>query len=437
MNDLQKISSQHRKKLLPILTNDLYILFSSKEMIRNNDVTYKFRQSSNFLYLTGIAEIDYGLIFNKNKKECVLIIPDLDETFQVWVGSQLTKIEAKNIFKITKVIYKNELKSYLDKNLNKKYKIYTNLKKEIPFNFKEKTIYYNFDQVTASLRIIKSPTEIKFLKKSNFISKNAYLSLFDNCRKFKYEYEYQGFLEYKFREKGVPFNAYDTIVASGKNASVLHYIYNDKLIKKNDLILIDGGCEYLGYASDITRTFPQSGKFSSTQKKIYEIVLATQKKCIDFIKPGVSSIDLHKLSCFELLKGLIKLGMFKTSDLNELYENEIYKFFYPHGIGHLLGLDVHDIGSIKKISKKGLRSLVIFQPGMVFTVEPGIYFSEIYFRKNNRIKKYDKWINNKTVGKYKDVGGIRIEDDILVTKGGSQNLTSVPKEISELEMLLK
>lgn len=414
----------HRQNLMKKLPNGLILIKSGNEVLRNGDVHYVFRQDSNFLYLTGITEPNHRLLLDPKKKQSHLFIPDCSEHHQIWLGKQSTPQETKKKYQLEHVWYNSQFKDVFSK-LKRKYKKTCSQK--------------NIEDALAKLRRIKSPPEVRFLQNANKLSHQGHVAALLAVRPGMYEYQLQTVLENEFRIKGVFHNAYPSIVASGKNAAILHYENNNQIIKKDDLVLIDAGCEWNGYASDVTRTFPASGKFNKAQKEIYEIVLATQKACIQKIKPGISIQEIHDFSCRSIMNGLIKLGIVKNFDMNELLKNHVHRIFYPHGIGHLLGLDVHDVGGKSKKSRKNssyLRTGVKLEPGMVITIEPGIYFIEAIINSPEKRKKYQKYIHWNVVQKYRSVGGIRIEDDILVTKNGFKNLTTVPKEVKAIEKLM-
>jgi Xaa-Pro aminopeptidase len=231
----------------------------------------------------------------------------------------------------------------------------------------------------------------------------------------RHEYQVQGVMEYIFKNSGALSSAYNSIVASGDNANTLHYVENNKLLKDGDLLLIDAGCEYQYYASDITRTFPINGKFSGAQKEIYEIVLKAQKSAFSVIKIAAKPSEIHKAACQEIIKGLIDLK-FLNGSIDEHFNKTPSEFrdYYPHGTGHWLGLDVHDDNTYYQ--EDGTEMGLI--AGSVFTVEPGIYLD--HFRHN-------------IPEKYRGIG-VRIEDDIHITETGFENLSiDAPKEILEVE----
>lgn len=435
----QKIRSQ----LYPLFSDGFLVLCAAPSQLRNGDVSHYYRQDSYFLYLTGITAPNYRLVIDPKAKKSHLFIPDLSEFHQIWEGKQLTVAQAKKQFGFSHVHYLKDWDKVL-KPLCKKYKTIHVLPSakvhRLKFPQKIKSNSAKLKNQLDQLRLFKTADEIKNLKKANDISKAGHIAAMKTAATGITEYQLQAALEKEFLHHGAFHKAYHSIVAAGTNAAILHYVDNNATLKKNDLVLIDAGCEWQGYASDITRTFPVSGKFSTKQSQIYQVVLETQKECINAIQPGASMADIHVLSCKSLLKGLSKLGFFKTDDVDLLFKNEVHRVFYPHGVGHLLGIDVHDVGApsqSKRRKTKNLRSPILLSPGMVVTVEPGIYFIDFIFNSAQKRKKLEKFIRWNTADRYRHVGGIRIEDDILVTKTGYKNLTSVPKEIKDIEKIMK
>jgi Xaa-Pro aminopeptidase len=230
------------------------------------------------------------------------------------------------------------------------------------------------------------------------------------------EYEIEALIEYHFRKSGASGPAYTSIVGGGANATILHYINNDEELRDGDLLLIDAGAEYQGYASDITRTFPVNGRFTKEQREIYELVLEAQNACIEMIRPGVTMDELHERSVEILTAGMARLGLMK-GETAKLIEEEKYKQFYMHRLGHFLGMDVHDVGRYQIDGQS--RAL---EPGMVITIEPGIYIAA----------------DTKDIPEHYAGIGVRIEDDVLVTEQGHRVLTyKAPKEVSEIEGLME
>ena len=268
------------------------------------------------------------------------------------------------------------------------------------------------DHLLHELRLHKSPAEIKLMEKAAKISAEGHKAAMAFCKPGIYEYELEAELLYAFTRNGSRSPAYVSIVGAGDNACILHYDSNDAKVKKGDLVLIDAGCEYEYYASDITRTFPASGKFTSEQKVIYEIVLKAQEAAIEAVKPGAPWDAPHNASVKVITQGLVKLGLMKGMPA-QLIKNECYKDFYMHRVGHWIGMDVHDVGDYKIDDHWRL-----LEPGMVTTIEPGIYISP----SNTKVPK--KWRGI----------GVRIEDDVLVTKSGHKILSAgIPKTVQEIE----
>ena len=403
-----------RKKLLKkIKSNSIVILNSSEVKVRSNDTEYPYRQNSNFYYLTGFKESNSKLVLLKKKKstEVILFIEDRDKIEELWNGKRLGILKAKKRFLVDKVYNIKEFNDFIYKLKNFKNYYYefsdsnciklNNIKKHIDISY-----------IIGYMRLFKSKEEIKLIKKAIKITKKAHHKVMRIKKVNKKEYQIQAVLEYIFKKNGAYSDAYTSIVAGGNNANTLHYIRNNKKLKKDDLILIDAGCEYKYYASDITRTIPVNRKFNKHQKKVYKIVLNIQKKIIKEIRPGIKRSKLQKIAIKELTKGLIELKIL-NGNVKELIKKESYKKYYPHGIGHWLGLDVHDASPYFNKANKEIK----LKKGMLLTIEPGLYIDS-----KNRINK-----------KYAGIG-IRIEDNILVTKNGYKNLSKkIKKSVKSIE----
>ncbi|MBV8803059.1 MAG: M24 family metallopeptidase, partial [Gammaproteobacteria bacterium] len=276
----------------------------------------------------------------------------------------------------------------------------------------------SFTDITETIhemRLIKSPAEIKLMRKAADISAGAHIRAMQTCKPGMNEYQLEAEITHEFQRNGARFLAYNSIVGSGGNSCILHYNNNNKIIENNSVVLIDAGCEYEYYASDITRTFPANGRFSPEQKAIYEIVLAAQLAGIKAVRPGASWPAAQTAIIKVITQGLLDLGILKGK-LNTLIENEAYFPFYMHKSGHWLGMDVHDVGRYKVNGKWR-----ILRPGMVLTVEPGIYISPDIAGVDKR------WHHI----------GVRIEDDVLVTAKGNEILSHrVPKNVDAIEALM-
>ena len=409
------------------------ILPNNNHYFRSNDVEYRFRPDSSFFYLTGFEEPNSACIIIKHKKdfEYILFVEPRNKEMELWTGRNIGIEGAKNIYKADKAFPISDLKSKLKELISKSKNIYYplgvnqqleasltkniyELQKNSRGGIKSPSCIHDSRNIIYKMRLIKDKNELTWIRKAIHISKEAHLAAIKHSRPKMFEYELESIIEGIFRRLGANGPAYPTIVGSGHNATTLHYIKNNRLIKNGDLILIDAGAEYNYYASDITRTFPANKKFSGPQKDIYEIVLKAQTEAIKQIKPGKRFIDPHNKAVTVIVEGLKELKLLKGST-EKIIRKEEYKQFFMHKLSHWLGLDVHDAGPYT--DKKG--DSIKLSPGMVLTVEPGIYISN-----QSKVPKRFKGI------------GIRIEDDVLVTKDGNEVLTrEIPKSIEDLESL--
>ena len=403
------IHQKRRQELLSRLNdNAIVIVSSNSEQKRNSDVNYPFRPDSSFWYLTGFTEPDAIAVFSK--KNYSIFLRPKDKTKEIWNGKRLGVKSAPKILladnaysiddflkTIHKFIDKNNLVYFDDYSTNKLNENITSILANVA---------KSLNPVISEMRLIKDSTEIQNMQTAANLAAKAHMKAMTKVSPGLYEYHVAAEIDAEFRT-GNSDHAYPPIVASGKNSCVLHYTENNKILNDGELLLIDAGCESFGYASDITRTFPINGCFSKAQKQIYQIVLSAQKSAIASIKPGEKVNKPHEIACDIISRELTKLGLMK--ELNNLSE------FYMHKTGHWLGLDVHDVGEYK--IDNGFRD---FKEGMVTTVEPGIYI-----RKNDKIDP-----------KYWNIG-IRIEDDVLVTKDGNHVLSkSAVKEVKDIEYLM-
>ncbi|MFI3256302.1 MAG: Xaa-Pro aminopeptidase [Psittacicella sp.] len=413
---------ERRKKLINLLPeNSLSFIFSSKEQTRNSDCEFKFRQNSYFWYVTGFNEPDSILVIEKSnsKIETTMFLREVDPLMETWYGKRLGTKKAPESLGVDKAynindfmviikekISKENLSIVLDESIEPwatKYKEELDLK-----------INSTFKDILDEMRLFKSENEKKLLARAGEISASGHLRAMKNTRPGIYEYNIEHEIIYEFSRHGALYPSYNTIVAGGDNANTLHYTENDQLLQNNELVLVDAGCEFDYYAGDITRTYPVSGKFTEPQKEIYSLVLKSQKAALDFLKPGVTLQEASDLVIEILTQGLIDLGIIKES-FEKAIEEKLYREFYMHGLGHWIGLDVHDVGAYRSDKSR------LLELGMALTVEPGLYIS----------KKLD------VPEKYKGIG-IRIEDDIIITELGNKVLTSlVPKEINDIEEIMK
>ena len=405
-----------RKKILKHLgSSSLLILIASSEKERNNGINYSYRQNSNFHYLTGFNEPLSAVVFFKS--EVHFFCRKKNKEYEQWNGKLIGPSMAKTIFKFNyaydiskledkvKIFIRSANKVYLDYSDNDNFKYINNFIVKNLTGGKNRSLecIYDANLLISQYRQIKSSNEIKFIKKSCEIASLAHIAAMKKCKPGINEFDLENEICYIFGNYNARYNSYPPIVASGKNACILHYTSNNHVIKDNSVILIDAGCEYNMYASDITRSFPANGKFTSFQKDIYSLVLSAQNEALKKMKIGNFISEFHNTAVKVICNGLKELKIINKS-ADEILEKKLYLEYYMHGTGHFLGLDVHDVG-MYTINNKPIR----LKKGMVITLEPGLY------------------INQKNLG-------IRIEDDILIDNNGPIVLTKhAPKSVSKIE----
>ncbi|MES2142717.1 MAG: aminopeptidase P N-terminal domain-containing protein [Pseudomonadota bacterium] len=428
MLNIAELKLRRRQLLAAVKKDAVIMLIAAPECLRNGDVYYPYRQNSDFYYLTAFPESDAIALLLPNTDEGKLILfnrPD-DPEEAIWHGQSIGQERARKDYGVDEAYSIDQLEAKLPAYLDSCQSFYCLGSQDLGLIKRVDNILAKMNKSSTrkggtglshtlhEMRLKKSPAEIDCLRKAATISAKAHRRVLQACHPGDYEYQLEAKLLYEFYQQGCRAVAYPSIVASGSNACILHYTDNSAILKSGDLVLIDAGCEYLSYASDITRTFPVNGRFSPEQKALYDIVLRAQKAVIALIKPGVVWDSLQNCCIQVITEGLCGLGLLK-GNVSTLIEDKSYKKFYMHGCSHWLGLDVHDVGSYKQGGE--WRSL---EENMVFTVEPGIYV-----RKSSCVD--EKWW---------DIG-IRIEDDVIVTKDGVEVFSqAVPKEISEIESLM-
>jgi len=428
---------QRRQQLMAKLGSGTAIFRSAPMAVMHNDVEYAFRQDSDFFYLTGFNEPEAVAVLAPHHQEhqFVLFVQPKERDKEVWTGYRCGVEKAKEIFGADEAYPIAEMDEKLPQYLEKADRIYYHLGRDRAFN---ETILKHWQRLMATypkrgtgpiaiedsgpilhaMRQVKSPAELELMRKAAAISVEAHNQAREIAAPGRYEYEVQAEMERIFRLQGGMGPAYPSIVASGSNACVLHYIENNRQMQDNELLLIDAGCAYGYYNADITRTFPVGGKFTPEQKALYEIVLEAQLQAIAQVQPGNPYNQFHDTAVRVITEGLVELGILK-GEIDKLIEEEKYKPFYMHRTGHWLGLDVHDVG----VYQHG-ESPQILQPGQVLTVEPGLYIVPETKPAEDQPEIDPRWSGI----------GIRIEDDVLVTSTGHEVLTAgVPKLIEELE----
>ncbi len=413
--------------------NSVAIIPSAREATRSNDTQYRFRQDSDFLYLTGFEEPEaIAVVAPAREQKYTLFVRPRDPEREIWDGRRAGVEGAKSEYGADEALPTVEFDEKLQDILDGAEKLYYRLGVNPDL---DDTIIRQIARMRAlnrkpihppqtivdpativhEMRVLKSPEEIELMQRAADIAAEAHVEAMKAARPGMKEYEIEALIEQIFRRLGAAAPAYTSIIGAGVNATVLHYINNDGELNDGDLLLIDAGAEYKGYASDITRTFPINGRYTKAQREIYDLVLEAQMACVEMVRPGVTHDQLKTHSIEVLTKGMVRLGLLK-GDPAELIKEKKYEQFYMHGLGHMLGIDVHDVG--RYWYDKESRAL---EPGVVMTVEPGLYINP----------------NTKDIPEQYLGIGIRIEDDVLCTANGPRVLTNkVPKKAEEIEKLM-
>ncbi|MBL4820559.1 MAG: Xaa-Pro aminopeptidase [Gammaproteobacteria bacterium] len=433
-SDFREMKRRRKELMAHMEPNSIALLASASPKMRNNDAEYQYRQNSDFYYLTGFTEKQavLALIPGRKHGEVVLFCQEKDKLKELWTGILMGPEVAREELLIDDAFPITDINDIMPGLIEGRERVYYAMGKDSQFDQQVmdwvKVVrshtgkgvhppgeFLVLDHLLHEQRLIKSSKEIKLMQKAAGISAEAHKRAMAICKPGIMEYQLEAEMLHEFYRSGSRAPAYNSIVASGDNACILHYDVNDAEVADGDLVLIDAGCEFAYYASDVTRTFPANGTFSPEQKAIYEIVLKANLAAIDVVRPGVAWDEPHNITVKIITSGLIKLGIIKGS-LAQAIKKETYKDFYMHKAGHWLGLDVHDVGDYRIDDKWRL-----LEPGMVTTIEPGIYIAPD---------------NRKVASKWRGIG-VRIEDDVLVTRTDPKVLSKgVPKEIKEIESLM-
>lgn len=429
-----RVFKERRNRLAEKMQGKVLICASPEEAIRNGSVHHMFRQDSNLYYLTGFEEPETIFVFRPGRTpETVLFVRKKDVTRETWDGFRFGPEAAQTMFNMEAVYPVDEFDQRIVELLKGAeglcYRLYKNI--EMDHRIEKalaalrlslgRTGYgllpiQDADELIGELRVIKGPADLENHRKACQITSQAHLELMKFTRAGKTERELHGFFIYQVMKQGAAREGYGTIVATGANACTLHYVFNDQTCKDGEILLVDAGGEYNYFTADITRSFPVNGKFSNAQAEVYGGVLKIQKQIIESIRPGVAFADLHEMASQMLTDLMLELGLL-TGRKDDLIQANKHRKYYPHGVGHFLGMDVHDAGLYQ--SKAGEPRKL--EEGMVLTIEPGLY-----------IPAHDQ----DAAAMYRGIG-VRIEDNILVTSNGFENLTKdCPKEIDELERVI-
>ena len=427
--------ARRRKTLMAHMEpNSIAIVPAAPERPRSRDTEYHYRQDSDFLYLSGFEEPKAVLVLIPGREhgEYVLFVRERNREREIWDGYRAGPEGACSEFEADDAFPIDDIDEILPGLLEGKQRVYYSMGKDSEFDkhvmdwvntIRAKVRsgatppgeFLDLSHFLNDMRLFKSAAELRVMKEAGEISARAHMRAMKASKAGVMEYQLEAEILHEFQMSGARFPAYNTIVGGGKNGCILHYIENSAPLKNGDLVLIDAGCELDYYAADITRTFPVNGKFSPEQKTLYDICLQAQLEAIAECKPGKHWNDPHEATVRVITEGLVKIGLLE-GDVSELIKSEAYKEFYMHRAGHWLGMDVHDVGDYKVGGEWR-----VLEPGMVMTVEPGIYVAP----DNERVAK--KWRGI----------GIRIEDDVVITKDGNEVLTKdVPKTVAEIEALM-
>jgi Xaa-Pro aminopeptidase len=436
------IKPQLKEFMRRIEKDSVAIIPAAREAVRSHDTNYRYRQNSDFFYLTGFEEPEaIAVIAPAREKKFTLFVRPRDLDQEIWYGYRAGVEGATRDYSADEAFTIDQFDAKLTEILDGPRVLYyafghtdagidqkiiqqlTMMRESNRKPFEPPTTIVDPSTILHEMRVLKSAEEIEIMQRAADIAAEAHVEVMKAVRPGMMEYEVESMVEAYFRKAGATGASYTSIVGAGGNATILHYIDNKDELKDGDLLLLDAGAEYKGYASDITRTFPINGKFTDAQREIYDLVLKTQKSCVDMVRPGVRLEDLKTHSIELLTEGMVELGLLKGDPKNLIKEKK-YMQFYMHNLGHYLGIDVHDAG---KYYFKGESRPA--EAGMVMTIEPGLYISP----DTSRIPE---GFNKDIPAKYLGIG-VRIEDDVLVTENGSRVLThKVPKEREEIEALM-
>jgi Xaa-Pro aminopeptidase len=428
--------ARRRARIIKQMGDDAVAVFvANPERPRSRDTSFPYRASSDIIYLSGFEEPEAVIVLapGHDDGEFVMFVRERNKERELWDGRRFGPEGAVDRFGADKAFTVADLDAELPRYLAGRDTLYYTLGQSESFDRRitgwVNTLRFRRNEPPAAPRAIvdardlvhearvrKSSDELEVMRRAAVITAEAHELAMRHCTPGKYEYELQAVIEHHFRSKGASFPAYESIVGAGDNATILHYTENDAPIGDNDVVLIDAGCEWDYYAADITRSFPASGSFTPEQRDLYQVVLDAQIAAIDDVQPGVRYNELQERTVRRLTQGLVDLGVLE-GDVDALVEDDAHVAFYPHRVGHFLGMDVHDVGSYYDDTGK----YRVLEPGMVVTVEPGLYIPAGDERAPEGMRGV----------------GIRIEDDIHCTDDGPENLTHMcPKTVAEIEEIV-
>ncbi|KAF7504014.1 hypothetical protein GJ744_002893 [Endocarpon pusillum] len=414
----------------------IYLESQKTCLIEDNDMPQKFRQRRYFFYLSGCELSDSCLIYDMATTELTLFIPPIEPEEVVWSGLPLSTSEALEKYDIDRALPTTELNATLASYTNSKkpmtaFAIPEQVSDDVTFLGFANTEFWILKKAIEEQRVTKDMYEISLIAKANAVSTLAHKAVLDQVKTASNERELEATFVANCIAHGCKDQAYPSIVASGTNAATLHYLKNDEPLRDRLNVLLDAGGEYRCYASDVTRTFPISGSFTKESQVIYDIVDEMQSSCFKMLKAGVLWEDVHMNAHKVAIKGLKAAGLLKGDD-QEILDSRASVAFFPHGLGHYLGMDTHDTGGKANYADpdmifRYLRVRGQLPENSVITVEPGIYFCKFIIDPYLKNPELSKFINQDVLQRFWDVGGVRIEDNIWITKDGYENLTTAPK----------
>ncbi|ETV76398.1 hypothetical protein H257_09429 [Aphanomyces astaci] len=458
---------EHRDKLLDRMTalpslapSSFIVLHGGSEVSEyDTDTTVPFQQESMFQYLFGVREPDCAGVLDLTTRKSFLFVPRLSAEWSLWCGDRKPLEWFREHYNVDEAFYVDELAAVLEARGAKTLYVLHGVNLDSGLTTQTTSTFDGIDKFSVDksalhnelveCRVIKSEKELDLLRWVNRLSSAAHVQVMKTIVPGMVEFHAEStFLHSCYSKGGARFHAYTCICGSGHNASALHYGHagapNDKVLADGDIFLNDMGASYHGYASDITISFPVNGVFSDDQKFIYNGVLKSHDAVLEAIKPGVATTDLHLLSHRVLTEHLLAGGLFQNGTVNELLNAEISAFFYPHGLGHFMGLDVHDVGGylpgVKRTDTRTLRKLRcgrVLEKNMVITVEPGCYFIEAQLEELLTNPDTAKYVNLDVLRRFRGFGGVRIESDVIVTATGVENMSHlVPRTVEDIERVM-
>ncbi|MCJ1286982.1 hypothetical protein MMC26_006329 [Xylographa opegraphella] len=441
-----KVASYLKSKS-PSAVGIIYLEGQKTHMIEDNDEPVPFRQRRYFFYLSGCNLPDSCLTYNIHTKHLTLFIPPIDPESVIWSGLPVLPTQALKLYDVDDVRLTSEINAYLTSH-DPAADSTGSCVWAIPEQVSDQSIFLAFEQkdllglkdAIEECRVVKDEYEIALIKKANEVSAIAHTAVLKAAKHARNERELEAIFLEKCIANGAREQAYHGIFASGTNAATLHYQKNDQELGTRLNLLLDAGAEWRCYASDVTRTFPISGRFSKESREIYDIVLRMQQECIQQLKEKVLWDDVHALAHEIAIEGLLDLGIL-TGRKEEIFEKRTSVAFFPHGLGHYLGMDTHDTGGHPDYKDKDrmfryLRVRGRLPGGSIITVEPGIYFCRFILEPYLDDPVHKDHIDREILDRYWDVGGVRIEDNVLITETGYENLTTAVKVVEEMESVI-